>query len=188
MITKVSKEKKTAESEEFPSDFFNTLSFDQLQALKKRKPKLFESYNYHLQIFKEKYEERFLKFKEIATLSLNERTEKRNLCLEALNELKNSGKDFYENLTEKLTEEILLIDEASVNSDIKLFIEYLNNIKSVNYENFESNFKSVKKEEFGRNKYLNKSYPSLPFLESSRVNQSEIINRTIVSLFKGNNK
>lgn len=95
MITKVSKEKNTAESEEFPSDFFNTLSFDQLQALKKRKPKLFESYNYHLQIFKEKYEERFLKFKEIATLSLDERTEKKKLCYEALAELKNSGKDIF---------------------------------------------------------------------------------------------
>lgn len=78
----------------------------------------------------------------------------------------------------------MLIDEANANSDINLFIEYLKNIKSVNYENFENTFKSVKKEEFGRNKYLNKSYPALPFLESSRVNQSEIINRNIVSLFK----
>lgn len=81
----------------------------------------------------------------------------------------------------------MLIDEASVNSDIKLFVEYLRNIKSVNYENFDTNFKTAKKEENGRNKYLNKSYPALPFLESSRINQSEIINRTIVSLFKANN-
>lgn len=82
----------------------------------------------------------------------------------------------------------MLIDEANVNSDIKLFVEYLKSLKSVNYENFDNNFKTAKKEENGRNKYLNKSYPSIPFLESSRVSQSEIINKTIVSLFKNNNR
>jgi hypothetical protein len=53
------------------------LNYDQLEALKKRRPKLFESYEYHLQFFREKFEERFLKFKDISTLSLEERSTKK---------------------------------------------------------------------------------------------------------------
>jgi hypothetical protein len=50
------------------------LNYEQLLALQKRLPKLFESYEYHLQLFREKYEEKFLKFKEITSLTLDERS------------------------------------------------------------------------------------------------------------------
>jgi hypothetical protein len=88
MITKVSQEKHTSEEEEFPTDFFKMLSFEQLEALKKRRPKLFDSYEYHLQLFRLKYEEKFFKFKEIATLTLEERGVKKELCKTALNDVR----------------------------------------------------------------------------------------------------
>jgi hypothetical protein len=46
------------------------LSIEQLEELKKLRPKLFDSYEYYLQLFRLKYEQQFSKFKPIATLTL----------------------------------------------------------------------------------------------------------------------
>lgn len=99
-----------------------------------------------------------------------------------------SGKDFYDYLIEKLTEEILLIDEANVDSDLKFFISYITRLKNFDCQHLDQTFRTKKREEFGRNKYINRNQPDLSFLESPRISQADIISGTVVSLFKAGNE
>jgi hypothetical protein len=87
-----------------------------------------------------------------------------------------------------LREELLLLGEAMVNSDQDLFLTYLTGLKSFEYENLDTKFKTEKREQYGRNKYANRAFATLDFLESSRLSQSEIISKTVVSLFKNGNE
>jgi hypothetical protein len=82
---------------------------------------------------------------------------------------------------------VLLIDEVDVNSDQDFFIAYLKSLKSFEYENLDAKFKTEQRELYGRNKYARKVFAPLDFLESPRASQADIINKTVVSLFKASN-
>lgn len=65
-----------------------------------------------------------------------------------------------------------------------MFIGYLNKLKSFTFDNFDHAFKKERVNEFGKNKYMREMYGNLTYLDSSRVSQSDIISRTVISLFK----
>lgn len=71
-------------------------------------------------------------------------------------ELKKEGNEFGFFFIEKLTEEILLIEEALFDSSLERFVDYLSGLKSVNYDNLDNRFREEIKAKYGRNRMIEK--------------------------------
>jgi hypothetical protein len=71
-----------------------------------------------------------------------------------------------------------------VDSDLDRFTFYLSNLKTVEYDNLDYTFREQIKDHYGKNKFLNKYHEPLSYLDASRISQTELINRTVTTLFK----
>lgn len=67
-------------------------------------------------------------------------------------------------------------------------MKYLSELKSVNYDNLDTTFREKIKDKYGKNKFISRAHDSLPYLDSSKISQNELINRIIISLFKMDGK
>ena len=124
------------------------------------------------------------KYKPIDELSFEQKEEKRMVCSEIIEKLRKEGNDYSLHFIEKLTEEVLLLSESIFDCNIEVFLDYLSNIRSSNYENLSPEYKEKIKEKYGKNKLIGKSHESLSYLDSSRVSQGELIGKLVHGLLR----
>ena len=106
--------------------------------------------------------------------------------MKIIGQLRKEHPEFNSHFIEKLTEEVLLIEESLKNTDLKFFVKYLKETKSTSYGHFRSEFKQEKRDKFGKIKH--RQAESLSYLDSDRVNQNAIIDGSIHSLLHGDHK